>query len=62
MLWTANTERFCDVTPGLNDTANNLLQSIRNNESEVSPSSIFCVASILEKVNDIQVCRHSLIL
>ena len=50
LLWTANTERFCDVAPGLNDTADNLLQSIRNNESEVSPSTIFCVASILEKV------------
>ena len=50
VLWTANTERFCDVAPGLNDTADNLLQSIRNNESEVSPSTIFCVASILEKV------------
>lgn len=49
VLWTANTERFCDVAPGLNDTADNLLQSIRNNESEVSPSTIFCVASILEK-------------
>uniref|UniRef100_A0A8C0FLD8 inositol-3-phosphate synthase n=1 Tax=Bubo bubo TaxID=30461 RepID=A0A8C0FLD8_BUBBB len=25
VLWTANTERFCDVVPGLNDTADNLL-------------------------------------
>lgn len=28
VLWTANTERFCDVVPGLNDTADNLLQAI----------------------------------
>lgn len=28
VLWTANTERFCDVTPGLNDTADNLLRAI----------------------------------
>lgn len=28
ILWTANTERFCDVTPGLNDTADNLLRAI----------------------------------
>ncbi|EMP24083.1 Inositol-3-phosphate synthase 1 [Chelonia mydas] len=28
VLWTANTERFCDVLPGVNDTAANLLQAI----------------------------------
>ena len=50
ILWTANTERFCDVSEGLNDTAENLLMSIARNEEEVSPSSIFAVASILEKV------------
>ena len=33
---------------GLNDTADNLLQSIRNNKSEVSASTVFAVASILE--------------
>ena len=52
VLWTANTERFCDVQDGLNDTAENLLNSIAGNEEEVSPSTIFAVASILEKVND----------
>lgn len=50
VLWTANTERYCDVTEGLNDTAECLLQSIRRNEEEVSPSTIFAVASILEGV------------
>lgn len=48
VLWTANTERFCDVREGLNDTAENLLSSIARNESEVSPSSMYAVASILE--------------
>lgn len=48
VLWTANTERFCDVRPGLNDTAENLLASIAKNESEVSASIVFAVASILE--------------
>ncbi|KAL3841907.1 hypothetical protein ACJMK2_019996 [Sinanodonta woodiana] len=48
VLWTANTERFCDVRQGLNDTADNLLKSIQRSESEVSPSTIFAVASILE--------------
>lgn len=28
VLWTANTERFCDVVPGVNDTAENLLNTI----------------------------------
>lgn len=51
VLWTANTERFCDVRQGLNDTADSLLKSIRNNESEVSPSTLFAVASILEGVS-----------
>ncbi|EHB02681.1 Inositol-3-phosphate synthase 1 [Heterocephalus glaber] len=30
VLWTANTERFCDVVQGLNDTAENLLCTIQN--------------------------------
>lgn len=47
VLWTANTERFCDVVPGVNDTAENLLRSIQLG-LEVSPSTLFAVASILE--------------
>ncbi|XP_040446394.1 inositol-3-phosphate synthase 1 [Falco naumanni] len=47
VLWTANTERFCDVVPGLNDTADNLLRAIEQG-LEVSPSTLFAVASILE--------------
>lgn len=50
ILWTANTERFSEVREGLNDTAENLLNSIRKNECEVSPSTIFAVASIQEGV------------
>lgn len=51
VLWTANTERFAEVAVGLNDTADNLLKSIRENADEVSPSTIFAVASILEGVS-----------
>lgn len=29
VLWTANTERFCDVLPGVNDSARNLLAAIQ---------------------------------
>ncbi|GFV99411.1 inositol-3-phosphate synthase 1-A [Trichonephila clavipes] len=49
VLWTANTERFCDVREGLNDTWNTLLKSIKENVSEISPSTLFSVASIMEE-------------
>jgi len=48
ILWTANTERYADVVEGLNDTAENLLASIKKGEHEISPSSLYAVASILE--------------
>lgn len=48
VLWTANTERFSEIVQGVNDTADNILASIEKGESEVSPSTIFAVASILE--------------
>nr|XP_033812738.1 inositol-3-phosphate synthase 1 [Geotrypetes seraphini] len=47
VLWTANTERFCDIVPGVNDTAENLLKAVEC-DREVSPSTLFAVASILE--------------
>ena len=33
VLWTANTERFCDIIPGVNDTAKNLLAAIQVRET-----------------------------
>lgn len=48
MLWTANTERYADIVPGVNDTAENLLKSIESGHEEISPSTVFSVASILE--------------
>ncbi|KAI1380984.1 myo-inositol-1-phosphate synthase [Hypoxylon crocopeplum] len=47
--WTANTERYADIIPGINDTADNLLKAIEEGHEEVSPSTIFAVACILEK-------------
>ncbi|KAM6969114.1 inositol-3-phosphate synthase 1-A-like [Tautogolabrus adspersus] len=47
VLWTANTECFCDVRPGVHDSAKNILAAIQSG-AEVSPSSLFAVASILE--------------
>ncbi|KAI1812393.1 myo-inositol-phosphate synthase [Poronia punctata] len=46
--WTANTERFADIVPGVNDTAENLLKAIEEGHEEVSPSTVFAVACILE--------------
>jgi myo-inositol-1-phosphate synthase len=48
VLWTANTERFSDVLAGINDTADNLMDAICQGHPEVSPSTVFAVASILE--------------
>jgi len=46
--WTANTERYSDILPGVNDTAENLMKSIEEGHEEVSPSTVFAVACILE--------------
>lgn len=51
VLWTANTERFVDIQVGLNDTADNLLAAIERNEHEISPSSLFAIACVLEGVS-----------
>lgn len=50
VLWTANTERYCSVMPGLNDTADHLIAAIKADATEVSSSTMFAVASILEGV------------
>ncbi|KAL8659945.1 MAG: hypothetical protein Q9226_000167 [Calogaya cf. arnoldii] len=46
--WTANTERYADIVPGVNDTADNLMKAIESGHEEVSPSTVFAVACILE--------------
>ncbi|KAI9290415.1 Myo-inositol-1-phosphate synthase, partial [Neoconidiobolus thromboides FSU 785] len=48
VIWTANTERFASIIPGVNDTADNLLQAVKNSHEEISPSTIFALASIME--------------
>ncbi|EGW33728.1 uncharacterized protein SPAPADRAFT_59093 [Spathaspora passalidarum NRRL Y-27907] len=50
VLWTANTERYADVIANVNDTSDNLLEAIKSNHEEIAPSTVFAVASILEKV------------
>lgn len=49
VLWTANTERFCAVEEGLNSTMQELEASLKANKSEISPSTIFAMASIAER-------------
>ncbi|KAI5301855.1 Myo-inositol-1-phosphate synthase, partial [Ascosphaera pollenicola] len=48
VLWTANTERYADVIANVNDTADNLIKSIKSGHQEIAPSTVFAVASILE--------------
>lgn len=48
--WTANTERYASLIPGVNDTASALLSAISSGHAEIAPSTIFAVASILENV------------
>ncbi|KAF8529858.1 Myo-inositol-1-phosphate synthase [Gautieria morchelliformis] len=48
VFWTANTERYSDIIPGVNDTSANLLSSVKSSHDEVSPSTLFAMAAILE--------------
>lgn len=48
ILWTANTERFASIETDLNTTAAELEASLLANKSEISPSTIFAMASIAE--------------
>lgn len=50
VLWTANTERYSNVIGGLNDTMENLLASLDRNEAEISPSTLYAIACVLENV------------
>ncbi|KAI0263818.1 inositol-3-phosphate synthase [Gloeopeniophorella convolvens] len=48
VFWTANTERYSEIIPGVNDTADAVLASIKASHDEVAPSTVFAIASILE--------------
>ncbi|RWW13303.1 hypothetical protein GW17_00022990 [Ensete ventricosum] len=50
VLWTANTERYSDVIVGFNDTMENLMASLEKNEAEISPSTLYGIACVLENV------------
>lgn len=48
LLWTANTERYSEVIPGVHDTAENLMRAIASDHAELAPSALYAVASVLE--------------
>lgn len=48
VLWTANTERYCEVTEGIHDTKDNLINAVKDGHAEISASTVFAIASILE--------------
>jgi len=48
VIWTGNSERYSKEVEGVNDTSENLLKAIADDHSEVSPSTLYAVASILE--------------
>jgi myo-inositol-1-phosphate synthase len=50
VLWTANTERYSNVVVGLNDTMENLMTSVDRDESEISPSTLYAIACVLEGI------------
>ena len=50
VLWTANTERYSNVIVGLNDTMENLLASVDKDEHEISPSTLYGIACVMENV------------
>lgn len=50
VLWTANTERFTELIDGVHDKAENLLACLKENRpecAEISPSTLYALASIL---------------
>jgi myo-inositol-1-phosphate synthase len=47
VLWSANTERYCVIKEGVHSTPDELLAAIKNNDPEISPPTIYCVASLL---------------
>lgn len=50
VLWTANTERFSEIMEGVHDNSVNLLNCLKKNLpgcSEISPSTLYAIASVL---------------
>ena len=48
ILWTANTERYTVLEENVHYRGKDFMEAIRRNHSEISPSSLFATAAILE--------------
>ena len=48
VMWTANTERYTNVNPSIHQTMDSLMNAVKQNEKEISPSTLYAIASILE--------------
>ena len=48
VFWTANTERYTETDPAIHGSADKLLEAIKNDAKEISPSTLYCTAAILE--------------
>ena len=48
VLWTANTERFCVEEHAIHGTTENLMKAVEQSHPEVSASTIFALATIME--------------
>lgn len=54
VMWVGNTERFSEIVEGLNDTWDNLERSMKVSAHEISPSTVYAAAAILEGVRFLQ--------
>ena len=50
VMWTANTERYSQVQSGVHDTEENLRAAIRDENPEISPSTLFALSCLDEGV------------
>jgi myo-inositol-1-phosphate synthase len=50
VLWTANTERICEIQPGVHDSEAALRAAVERGEPELSPSTLFGLACVDEGI------------
>lgn len=47
----SNNSRFCEVIHDIHDTSEDLLNALKNNHPEISPSTIYAMAAVMEGVS-----------
>eukprot|EP00917_Polyrhabdina_sp_WS-2016_P001689 GHVP01003527.1.p1 GENE.GHVP01003527.1~~GHVP01003527.1.p1 ORF type:complete len:507 (+),score=67.55 GHVP01003527.1:204-1724(+) len=48
VIWSANTERYTEIIEGINDTSSNLWEAVGSGHTEIAPSTLYGIASVLE--------------